>query len=183
MKPINRISLLAFFLSITALGLQAQPGPPPGDENGQREAAREANFERIKAARQEFLIERLSLTEEEQRNFFPVFWRFETEKKALRKRMSDGVENRRRRNREVSANPTANLTEDEARTLIENRMKLETELLALRKRQFNAFLQILPPTKVINLEHAEREFRRELVANIRSRHRGERMERGAGRRF
>lgn len=128
--------------------------------NAQNEAQPGDRFARIKEARKAFLTEKLSLTTEEQEKFFPLFWRYEREMNSLRR-------SRTRAKRESGNQELAKLTEAEAREMLELQLETDKKMLQLRRRAMAEFIKVIPATKLIQLENAERTFRRQLVERVR----------------
>lgn len=116
-------------------------------------------FARIKAAKEAFLREELALTPAEAEAFFPVYWRYEREIRQLRPRMM-GL-------RGGPPPTSATMTETEARAKLAENRQQRRELMALHNRAEDAYLKLLPATKVILLEPAEQAFRQELLSRLK----------------
>lgn len=145
------------FLSLLCFGFvaSAQPGPPPPPPRGEGD-----RFERIKQARQAFISEYLELTEQEVQAFFPVFWKYEEQMHQLKKAIFEQRPGRRGGRR--AADPPPDLSEEEAqRQLLEVREN-RRKLLELNLDAEAAYLEILPAAKLIQLEEAEKLFRKRL---------------------
>lgn len=161
MKPLTKFGSLFLLFCCLGFSLGAQPGhhrpgPPGADRPG------EANFERIKAARQQFLIQRLELTEQEVAAFFPLFWRYDEEIRDLMRKEGPRMRDRRF----GSQDP---LTEAEAREQLERQLDRMDRLSALKRESTEAYLKIVPAAKLIKLEEANRDFRKELLDRLRRR--------------
>lgn len=138
----NRL-LLILFLMLPTLAF-AQPGKDrPGGER----------FERIKAAREAFMTEELSLTKAEAKAFFPVYWTQEDKVRTARKEARTAVRQQTK---------TSPMTEADAKRVIELRRQEMREQLALRIAAEDAYLRVLPAAKVIRIPEAERAFRERL---------------------
>lgn len=150
----NRILLL--LLLFCAAGLSAQPGHPNHERRDRPEKMtaeqRAERFAKIKTARQAYITEALELTPAEAAAFFPVYWDYD-------RRMAEG---RRDGHRGRPGRKTRELTEKEARGELLQRRTQRQQMLTLSLEAEDAFLEILPATKVIHLPEAEREFRRKL---------------------
>ena len=111
---------------------------------------------RIRAQRVAYITERLNLTPQESERFWPLYNEMEQEKGRIMLRYDL---------------PRANekLTESEATRLIEGSFQRDEELLALRRRYYERFKQVLPATKIAMFPRAEREFKRELLEEMRRR--------------
>jgi hypothetical protein len=107
----------------------------------------------IEAIKIGYLTRRLSLTPEESREFWPVY-------NAYQKELS-GINKQKRENRNTqSANPEK---------LVDNDFKFDTQILEVKKKYRLEFAKILSAEKVKTLYIAEREFREELIKQLKSR--------------
>lgn len=157
MKNIVTTFGLLCLLLFASNSLVAQPAREKADNKA-------ARFERIKAARQSFIIERLALTEEEATAFFPVFWRYEEQLHALKKDHLNHHRERRMRNSEEAPRV---LSEAEARQKIEEQLDRMNRVHEIKTASTRDYLKILPAAKLIKLEAANRDFRRELLGQLR----------------
>ena len=112
--------------------------------------------ERIKSLRIAFITEKLQLTPAEVENFWPLYNEFEKKRSSLRKEY--------RQDRK-----TGELTDDEAEKQISSNFENQEKLIALKRTYFEKFKKILPVKKVARLEKAEREFKTEIVKEMRKR--------------
>jgi len=149
------IFLTCLFFGLTSLAAQS--------DFLEEELTNGPGFERVRAARQTFIADYLSLSEKESERFFPIFWRFETERRALMRR------SRAERGQRLVDSEGESLTEEEAKRRIDDRLAVEAEILNLRKRAVNEFLTVLPATKVLNIQAADRAFRKTLLERVRNR--------------
>lgn len=125
------------------------------ESNGGRrniQAPRRVN-KKLEAARDKFLSQQLSLTDDEAVKFWPVYHRYQEELTAVRilKRLN---------NSNASANGTDQINKD---------LYYENQLLNIRKHYRDEFLKILPPEKVSELYKSEREFTDELIKQLSER--------------
>lgn len=141
------IILLALFATSTPI--LAQPG-----SSGEAD-----RFARIKAAKEAFLREELPLSEKEAAAFFPIYWRYEQE---LRGNRSGRGGRHGGRNA-----PEGQLTEAEAIDRLRVNRTRRREMMALQEKSEDAYLKILPATKVIRLHRVEREFREKLLRRLK----------------
>lgn len=141
-----------FLLCFATLQLQAQPGAGFKE----RLEARGERFAKIKEAREAFIAEQLELTPRQAEAFFPVFWSYE-------EKMRDGLPRRDRKDGET----TAPLTETQALAQLRSQQAQRQQLLALKTEAEEAFLKIIPATKVIRLPEVEKEFRQKLWERTR----------------
>lgn len=131
------ILLMIFFFS----AVKAQPG---------------RRMERIHAIKVAYLTDKLQLTSEQSARFWPVYNRFEEEKKAL-------VRTYRKDN---NIGDAAN--EDPLRSIDED-IELQQRMLDLRKEYKDEFLKVISPQQLATLTEAEREFKRLLIQQIKER--------------
>jgi hypothetical protein len=136
------LTLFIFLFSIT-LGFAQQPN------GGKR-------VKEIEAIKIGYLTRRLSLTPEESQKFWPVYNSYQKELLIINKQKR---ENRVTQN----ANPEK---------LVDNDFKFDTQILELKKRYRVEFAKILSAEKVKSLYIAEREFREELIKQLKNRSEG-----------
>ena len=110
--------------------------------------------EQIRAQRVAFITQRLKLTAEES----AYFWGIETEYNAARR----AIAKQYRDTREVAPR-----SEKEAEALIEARFAMEQELLDLQRRTYARYREKISPLKLAQLPQAEKEFRRNLLRQLR----------------
>lgn len=146
--------LLFLLLTPLAFGtLQAQDGAP------QHPALTAERLQEIKAQKSAFITQRLSLTTEEARTFWPIYDRYDADMEATRKEMRSD-----RRERKGSGT----LTEAEASKAIDENLQNKQDQLDIRKRYVAEFKKSIGAVKTLQLEGAERDFNRELLKRIRS---------------
>jgi hypothetical protein len=131
--------LLTFLFSITATFAQ-QPNA------GKR-------VKEIEAIKIGYLTRRLALTPEESRGFWPVYNAFQKELLDINRQKK---ENRIAQN----ANPEK---------LVDNDFKFDTQILELKKKYRLEFAKVISAEKIKTLYIAEREFREELIKQLKSR--------------
>lgn len=135
-----------------ALGAVCQAPVRPSDEDMQRFRAE------IRAYKHEFLTRELKLTQEQQREFFPVY-----------DEMDDAVDAiaRQTRDLEMQVRDKADATDVEieaaARAMYEQKGAEGAEEL----KYFESFRRILEPRQLLMLKNAERKFTRELMRQHR----------------
>ena len=151
----------SFFSSIRLLGLalllstataQAQPGGggPRAQHLGQLENAKIA-----------FLTSRLSLTQDQAQQFWPLYNEFTTKRRDL---------NRSTRQLRL-ADPTA-LTDQQVRDNINQSFNLRQQELNLEKDYFERFQKVLTVRQVGQLVQAEKDFTREVIKRVAAGHGG-----------
>lgn len=114
----------------------------------------------IKAQKSAFITQRLALSPEEARTFWPIYDRYDAEMEAARKEMRSD-----RRDRKGAGT----LTEAEASKAIDENLRNKQDQLDIRKRYVAEFKKSIGAVKTLQLEGAERDFNRELLKRIRSR--------------
>lgn len=107
-----------------------------------RNAAKAGGGKRIQAVKENFLAQRLNLTSQESRAFWPLYRKYTQELTAVKilKRTNN-------------SNATADGAEQ-----VDTDLKLETELVNIKKRYRDEFYKILSPEKVSILYKSEKEF-------------------------
>jgi hypothetical protein len=104
-----------------------------------------------KAQKIAFITERLALTPEESKVFWPVYEaKKEAKKKMMKALKGDRKTNPRKKIEEMS--------DEEVKEMLENSLKIKQGSLDIDKEYNAKFLAILPPKKVAKLYHVEREF-------------------------
>ena len=112
-----------------------------------------AKSEERKAQKIAFITERLALTTEESKAFWPVYEaKNEAKKKMIKTIKGDRKSNPRKKLEEM--------TDEEVTTMLNNMINLKQGELDIQKEYNTKFLTILPPKKVAKLYHVEREFKK-----------------------
>lgn len=122
--------------------------------SAQKNKVSEEVLSKVKSQKIAYLTEKLDLSEEEAIKFWPVFNQYEKDRDLLRKNISA---------------PRLGMSEQEASKSLESLINYKEQELANEKKYIAKFKSILPSTKVIRLFHYEREFRKEIVENIKDR--------------
>lgn len=122
---------------------------------------------RIKSAKIGLITNRLNLTPEQSKQFWPVYDAYEAERKKIRQQI---------RKLRINAN-TMTATDDEVRGDLKEMMSLRQKEVDLEKDYMNKFLKVITPRQVVALYKSEKEFNGLLLEEIRKR----RMERKNGR--
>jgi hypothetical protein len=115
--------------------------------------SRTSKGKKLEAARNRFISQQLSLTDDEARRFWPVYNQYQQELTAVRvlKRLN---------NSSASVNGTEQ---------IDKEIAYDNQLVTIRKKYRDIFLKILPPEKVSELYKSEREFTDELIKQLSER--------------
>jgi len=148
----NRLIILLLFCS-TGLFAQQQQQPPPGDD--QQKPARE----RVEAMKVGFLTQRLNLTPEEAKVFWPVYNKYQDELETLRKSRRENLVNAKMNFDEMS--------EKDVEKAVDSELGFRQNELDLLKKYHGQFKQVLPIKKVAKLYRAEEDFKRELLDRIK----------------
>jgi hypothetical protein len=133
-------------------------GPPPQsrDFRADRPAPRnqEERMERLETAKIAFLTQRIGLTSREAEKFWPVYNQYQNELKTL-------IQQRKGDLQKQNQLP--------ATDKIDMQLDMESKVLELKKRYTREFAKVLPPEKIVKLFQAERDFKNELIRELRER--------------
>ena len=151
MKTLSIICILA--ISITTVFAQ-------DDES------RERLKEKMKAQSAAYITQKLELTEAESQKFWPIYNSYRDE---IQKERSS-----------VSA-PSKNLTDKEADEFIDYQLESKTREIDIQKKYVQKFKTAIPSRKIVMLYNAEREFKENVISNIRERRQGRPARPGRGR--
>ncbi|MCX6274593.1 MAG: hypothetical protein NTV09_05255 [Bacteroidetes bacterium] len=143
---------LIVFLICFSTTLFAQQ-PPPGD--GPPRPARE----RVEAMKVGFLTQRLNLTPEEAKVFWPVYNKYQDELEVLRKSRRENLVNAKMNFDEMP--------EKDVEKAVDSELGFRQNELDLLKKYHGQFKQVLPIKKVAKLYRAEEDFKRELLDRIK----------------
>jgi hypothetical protein len=143
--------IVLFLFCCTAI--YAQQPPPPGEEP-QRPAR-----ERVEAMKVGFLTQRLNLTPEEAKVFWPVYNKYQDELETLRKSRRENLVNAKLNFDEMS--------EKDVEKAVDSELGFRQNELDLLKKYHSQFKQVLPIKKVAKLYRAEEDFKRELLDRIK----------------
>ena len=141
--------LVALALTVAAQNLVAQPGP------GNRGAKKEEMKGEIEKIRKNVYARVLILTEEESKNFWPVFEKMQGEVQAVRREM--------KKQGKYMMDNYATLSDEELDKGMQKMLEYEQQLLDIRKKYYPEFKKVLPMKKVVLLQKAEKEFKKELL--------------------
>lgn len=107
----------------------------------------------IEAIKIGFITRRLNLTPEESRNFWPVYNQYQNEVNQLQQQ--------KKQNRIANS--------DNPDKLIDDDFNSDSKILEIRKKYRQEFSKILSPEQVKSLYAAERDFREELIKQLKQR--------------
>jgi hypothetical protein len=138
--------LLGTILLLAAVALNAQP-----------EQMRGRMQEKIEAYKIAFFTEKLQLTPDESKNFWPVYNQFENEREALKNRYN--LEGRR----------IELMSDREVEDFVMKHIEMEEQMVKLRRDYIQRFKEVLPIRKVAMLQRIDNEFKRALLEEIKQR--------------
>ena len=118
--------------------------------NQQNNQKRAKQIEAIKIG---YITGRLSLSPEESQKFWPVYYQFQADQAQI-------IKQKRQARLQNAENPDQ---------LIDDDFYFDTKILELKKKYRYEFGKILPPEKVKALYIAERDFREELIKQLKKR--------------
>lgn len=129
----------------------------PGKTMAQSDSSRKAGLEVLKQKRKELWIAKLSLTETEAKNFFPIMDEYQlklrTAKQEFRKKWK--------------GKKPEDLTETEASSYLDDALKLRETELELFKTYSAKLRTVIPAKKVVKVPKVEKEIERELKVILR----------------
>lgn len=117
--------------------------------------------EKVEAMKVGFLTERLNLTPEEAKVFWPVYNKYQNELETVRKSRRENLINAKMNFDEMS--------DKEVEKVIESEISSRQSELDLLKKFHPQFKQVLPIKKVAKLYRAEEDFKRKLLDMIQER--------------
>jgi hypothetical protein len=143
--------LIALFV-LCSTALMAQQ-PPPGEE------PQRPGREHVEAMKVGFLTQRLNLTPEEAKVFWPVYNKYQDELEVLRKSRRENLVNAKTNFDEMS--------DKDVEKAVDSELGFRQNELDLLKKYHGQFKQALPMKKVAKLYRAEEDFKRELLDRIK----------------
>lgn len=113
--------------------------------------------EKIEAFKIAFFTERLQLTPEESKAFWPVFNQFENERDALKDKFD--LDNQ---NLEL-------MSDKDVEAAVTQHLDMEEQMVKLRRDYIRRFKEVLPIRKVAMLQRIDNDFKRALLEEIKKR--------------
>jgi len=104
-----------------------------------------------------FITQKLNLTTNEAKVFWPVYNEFSIEQKKLREKINENV---------LIFKAKTNMSAQEANKFISDQLILKQSLLDLKKKYMNEFKKVLPENKVALLLIIEDEFKQQLLNRL-----------------
>ena len=139
----KRIIFLPLLVVLTSFSMLAQPADP------------ERRKEKMEAFRIAFFTERLNLSSEEAKNFWPIMNEFRDGRQKLHDQYEGG-------GKDVDS-----MTDAEVEQFINRSIELDQKELDLKKELLFKMRKVLPARKVARLQGIERQFKEELLKKIR----------------
>ena len=139
----KRILFLPLFVVLTTLSAIAQPGD---------------RKEKMEAFRIAFFTEKLNLSSEEAKNFWPIMNEFRDARQKLHEQYDT--------NKDVDS-----MSDSEVEQFIIRSVEQDQRELDLKKDLIGKMRKVLPARKVARLQGIEREFKEELLKKIRNQER------------
>lgn len=130
----------------TVAAVMAQPG-----QRGERAQ------EKMEAFKIAFFTERLQLTPDESKAFWPLFNQFENERDALKDKF------------DLESQKLELMSDKDVEAAIMQHIEMEEQLVKLRRDYVRRFMEVLPVRKVAMLQRIDTEFKRALLEEIKKR--------------
>ena len=121
----------------------------------QESESRQRLKEKMRAQSAAYITQKLELTEAEAQNFWPIYNSYREE---LEKERSS-----------TQSKPSKDLSEKEAEKFIDDLMDSKTKEIEIQKKYVQKFKTAIPARKIVMLYNAEREFKENVISNIRDR--------------
>jgi len=144
MKNIKSILVLLLLFSFAAVAQKERP-----------------MRDKVEAFKVGFITDRLNLTPEEAKTFWPVYNKYQDELEVLRKSRRENLVNAKMNFDEM--------TDKDIEKVIDNELASRQSELDLLKKYHPQFKQVLPMRKVAKLYRAEEDFKRKLLDMIQER--------------
>ena len=138
------ITLLIAFATVT----RAQPGRNQMGERAQ---------EKIEAYKIAFFTEKLQLTPEESKAFWPLFNQFENDREVLRNKF------------DLEGKRLELMSDKEVENAVMQHIEMEEKMVGLRRDYIRRFMEVLPVRKVAMLQRIDTEFKRMLLEEVKKR--------------
>jgi hypothetical protein len=143
---------------------------PPGGNGGGGDRQRPSR-EQVETMKIGFLTQRLNLTSEEAKVFWPVYTKYQDELETLRKSRRENLGDPKRFD---------SLSEKEVEKAVDSELSFRQGELDLLKKYHGQFKQVLPIKKVAMLYRAEEDFKRELLDRLKENRQDQKHDRNDG---
>jgi len=162
--------LLTFaFILVTSFSAIAQGPPPPPDGPGPTPQ----QLEKIKTMKIGFLTDKLNLSSEEAKTFWPVYNKYQDELEVLRRNHRDNIQSAKKNFDEM--------TDKEIEKTVDGELAFRQNELDIMKKYNPEFKKILSMKKVAKLYRAEEDFKRQLIEKLQERREQKKEQRMGGR--
>jgi hypothetical protein len=141
-------TIFAFVMWIGTLNAQHRGGPPSDEKKAE-----------IEAMKVGFLTQKLELTPDEAKTFWPVYNQYQDELGKLR--------DSHRKERKAAKEDIDTMSDKEVEKLVDGEIVFRQSELDILKKYNSQFKSVLPMKKVEKLYRAEEDFKRELLQRIR----------------
>lgn len=118
---------------------------------------RERMQDKIEAYKIAFFTEKLQLTPNESKDFWPLFNQFEAEREVLKNRYN------------LEGRKIELMSDKEVEDFVVKHVEMEEQMVKLRRDYIQRFKQILPIRKVAMLQRIDQEFKRSILEEIKQR--------------
>lgn len=140
--------LVLALIMVTALSATAQ--------EDRRERRRHFSPEEFQAKQREFITEKAGLSQQEAEAFFPLF--FELQKKKFE------LEGNARR--AINKKRGEKMSDEQCRTFINKMAETRVEIAKLEQTYIGKYLEVISPSKLLEIQHAEGMFQRHLMKEM-----------------
>ncbi|MBI5914070.1 MAG: hypothetical protein HY842_01735 [Bacteroidetes bacterium] len=113
--------------------------------------------EKMEAFKIAFFTEKLQLTPEESKAFWPLFNQFENERDALKDKY------------DLEGKKLELMSDKDVEAAIMEHIEMEEQMVKLRRDYVRRFMEVLPVRKVALLQRTDTDFKRALLEEIRKR--------------
>jgi hypothetical protein len=142
----KKLIVTALFLLAVVAANFAQPG-----QRGERAQ------EKIEAFRIAFFTEKLQLTPEESKTFWPLYNQFENERETLKNKF------------DLDGQRFELLSDKDVEAAIMQHIDMEEQMVKLRRDYVRRFMEVLPVRKVAMLQRIDNDFKMALLEEIKKR--------------
>lgn len=115
--------------------------------------------ERMEAMKVAFITKKLALTSEEAQNFWPIYNELQAKRQELRKESKE--------NHKALKEKGENASDKDVEEVFKKDIALKEKGIALEKEYFGKLKAVIPMKKIALLHQAEREFKREMLRNLK----------------
>lgn len=136
------------------------------------ESKAQQRAEKIKAMKVAFITQRLNLTPEEAQVFWPIYNKYQEDKRTIQKSF--------RPNLQSAKNDFLDLSDKEAQALINKNIERKQALIDLEARFLKNVQNAISAKKTLMLLKAEQDFQKELVKTLQNRQQNNRQRQGRG---